>query len=60
MAALREEVGPLVEVCGAACDVGDAASVSGLVARAQERLGTIDVWVNNAGYSGSFQVRGAV
>ena len=34
------------------------ASVDRLVARAQAQLGGIDVVVNNAGYSGSFQVGG--
>lgn len=42
---------------GVACDVGDAASVDALVAAASSLLGGgIDCWVNNAGYSGSFQV----
>ncbi|PRW56949.1 putative chlorophyll(ide) b reductase chloroplastic isoform B [Chlorella sorokiniana] len=53
---LREEVGPGVRVTGVACDVSDPASVERLVGEAAAVLGGgIDVWVNNAGYSGSFQ-----
>jgi NAD(P)-dependent dehydrogenase (short-subunit alcohol dehydrogenase family) len=43
---------------GLDCDVSCPASVDRLVARAQAQLGGIDVVVNNAGYSGSFQVGG--
>ncbi|KAL4451823.1 hypothetical protein ABPG75_007485 [Micractinium tetrahymenae] len=52
---LRQEAGPGADVQGVACDVGDAASVEALMAAAQEKLGGIDVLVNNAGYSGSFK-----
>ena len=42
---------------GVACDVSEPASVEQLVGEAAAALGGgIDVWVNNAGYSGSFQV----
>ncbi|KAL4419490.1 hypothetical protein ABPG77_002276 [Micractinium sp. CCAP 211/92] len=52
---LRHETGPDVDVQGVACDVSDPASVDALMAAAQEKLGGIDVLVNNAGYSGSFK-----
>lgn len=52
---LREEVGLGIDITGLDCDVSCPASVDRLVARAQAQLGGIDVVVNNAGYSGSFQ-----
>ena len=58
MACLK--VGPGVSVHGTDCDVSNSASVSRLAAYAKSRLGRIDVWINNAGYSGSFQVRDAM
>lgn len=45
-----------VTVEGTDCDVSNPASVVRLVSHAQAKLGRIDVWINNAGYSGSFQV----
>ena len=42
-------------VIGVVCDVADAASVQSAAAAAVAHLGSIDVWVNNAGYSGSFK-----
>lgn len=59
VAALQEEVGPGARgtVAGTPCDVSCPASVEALAAAAQEHLGTVDVWISNAGYSGSFQVR---
>lgn len=57
VASLREEVGPGAEVHGCACDVGDVESVEGLAAAARNKLGHVDVWVNNAGYCSGFQVR---
>jgi NAD(P)-dependent dehydrogenase (short-subunit alcohol dehydrogenase family) len=48
----------LLPRAGLDCDVSCPASVDRLVARAQAHLGAIDVVVNNAGYSGSFQVGG--
>lgn len=56
VAQLREEVGQGASIAGATCDVSDAASVDALVAEASALLGgRIDVWINNAGASGSFQ-----
>ena len=43
-------------VFGTACDVSDPQSIRKLAQEAQQRLGQIDVWINNAGYSGCFQV----
>ena len=36
-------------VLGVACDVGDHSQVEGLWARAVERFGKVDIWINNAG-----------
>ena len=41
---------------GIDCDVSNSASVARLASYAKSKLGRIDVWINNAGYSGSFQV----
>ena len=41
---------------GVDCEVASPASVQRLVDAALSQMGSIDVWVNNAGYSGSFQV----
>ena len=57
---MRLKVGPGVSVHGIDCDVSNSASVSRLTAYAKSKLGCIDVWINNAGYSGSFQVRVAM
>jgi NAD(P)-dependent dehydrogenase (short-subunit alcohol dehydrogenase family) len=38
-------------------DVSSPASVARLASLAKDHLGGIDVWINNAGYSGSFQVQ---
>lgn len=54
------QVGPGVNVHGTDCDVSSSASVARLAAYAKSRLGRIDVWINNAGYSGSFQVLAAM
>jgi len=40
---------------GVACDVSDAQAVEALVEATIEKLGGCDCWINNAGYSGSFQ-----
>ena len=50
------QVNPGITVEGTDCDVSNPASVARLVTYAQAKLGRIDVWINNAGYSGSFQV----
>jgi NAD(P)-dependent dehydrogenase (short-subunit alcohol dehydrogenase family) len=44
-----EELRPLGEVDGMACDVSAEADVSTLVRSAEERLGPVDVLINNAG-----------
>lgn len=42
-------------VCeGAACDVSDLGQVQALAQRAIDAFGQIDIWMNNAGISGSF------
>jgi NAD(P)-dependent dehydrogenase (short-subunit alcohol dehydrogenase family) len=38
-------------------DVSSPASIARLASLAKDHLGGIDVWINNAGYSGSFQVQ---
>lgn len=45
---------------GVACDVCSPASIEALKDTAREQLGQVDCWINNAGYSGSFQVRSAL
>jgi chlorophyll(ide) b reductase len=55
MAQLREEVSSDIDVLGMDCDVSSPASVAHLAATAEATLGRVDVWINNAGYSGSFQ-----
>ena len=46
-------------VSGIACDVASPSSVQRLVELASVQLGRLDVWINNAGCSGSFQARPA-
>ncbi|KAL3130994.1 hypothetical protein ABBQ38_000318 [Trebouxia sp. C0009 RCD-2024] len=55
VADMRAEVGPGVVMDGTDCNVSSSASVARLAAYAKSKLGRIDVWINNAGYSGSFQ-----
>lgn len=44
------------EACmGWACDVSDPKSVESLARRASVEMGSVDVWVNNAGCSGGFR-----
>ncbi len=50
------QVSPGVSVDGTDCHVSSSASVARLASYAKSKLGRIDVWINNAGYSGSFQV----
>ena len=50
------QVSPDVVVEGTDCDVSNPARVARLASYAKSKLGRIDVWINNAGYSGSFQV----
>ncbi|MDW3215590.1 MAG: SDR family oxidoreductase [Ilumatobacteraceae bacterium] len=49
LAEMADELG----VVGVPCDVTDETSVRELVSTASEQLGSIDVWVNNAGLGGS-------
>lgn len=44
-----------VRVMGIPCDVGDEVSVKQLAEYAVGSMGGIDVWINNAGYSGSYK-----
>jgi len=56
VAELRREMGPEIKVTGTDVDVGSPASVARLANAAPAALGgPVDVWINNAGYSGSFQ-----
>jgi len=41
---------------GVEVDVSSPASIARLASMANDHLGGVDVWINNAGYSGSFQV----
>jgi len=51
--ALRERhAGGLGRVHGTVCDVSDSASVEQLGEFAKEKLGTIHIWINNAGING--------
>ncbi|CAL8463628.1 g3162 [Coccomyxa elongata] len=52
---LRDEVGPAIWIGGIDCDVSSPASVQRLTDGAASQMGSIDVWINNAGFSGSFQ-----
>ncbi len=50
------QVGGLAWVAGIECDVSSPASVQRLMSAAASQMGSVDVWINNAGNSGSFQV----
>lgn len=55
----RDPPVPATALCaaGLACDVSNPASVDAMMAAAMEQLGgRVDIVINNAGYSGSFQV----
>ncbi len=45
-------VPPTVDAVTAAVDVGDPAAMEGFASRVAERLGPIDLWINNAGVLG--------
>lgn len=47
---------PGLACTGVECDVSNPAAVEALMEAAQQLLGGTDVVINNAGYSGSFQV----
>ena len=46
---------PREQVVGVACDVSKPESIATLTDKALGHLGSVDVWLNNAGYSGSFK-----
>jgi len=48
----KKHEGSIARVHGCVCDVSDAASVEKLGVFAQEKLGTIHYWINNAGING--------
>jgi chlorophyll(ide) b reductase len=48
----KKHEGSIARVHGCVCDVSDAASVEKLGEFAQEKLGTIHYWINNAGING--------
>lgn len=52
VSAIRARVPDGALVHGTQCDVSDAASVEELGRFAQERLGTVGYWINNAGING--------
>ncbi|KAL6758064.1 hypothetical protein V8C86DRAFT_2610769 [Haematococcus lacustris] len=52
---LKQELGPRIPVYGFVCDVSDPADVLALDSHARRMLSQVDVWINNAAYSGSFQ-----
>jgi len=52
---LRAELGDGCEVHGVACDVSVGSHVERLAGEAARIMGRVDVWINNAGYSGSYQ-----
>lgn len=49
-------MGSGIWIGGIDCDVSSPASVQRLADGAASQMGSIDVWINNAGFSGSFQV----
>ena len=51
------QVGGMAWVAGIECDVSSPASVQRLMSAAASQMGSVDVWINNAGNSGGFQVR---
>lgn len=56
MAELREELpAGASAVFGIDCDVSSEASVARLADFAASQMGRVDVWINNAGYSGSYK-----
>ena len=50
------QVGGMAWVAGIECDVSSPASVQRLMSAAASQMGSVDVWINNAGNSGGFQV----
>lgn len=52
---LQAEMGPGICIKGFDVDVSSPGSIARLASLAKNHLGGVDVWVNNAGYSGSFQ-----
>lgn len=52
---LRQLVGGDCVVYGVSCDVASQSSVARLASMARSLFGHVDVWINNAAYSGSFK-----
>lgn len=50
------QVEPQAWLMGIDCNVSSPAAVHRLADAAVSALGSVDVWINNAGYSGSYQV----
>lgn len=51
------QVGSQAAVHGIECEVSSPGAVQRLAKAAISQFGSIDVWINNAGYSGRYQVR---
>lgn len=52
---LGSQFGP-TRLLGQACDVSDPAQVANLWERATAQFGKVDIWVNNAGYTGELHM----
>ena len=50
------QVGGRANVHGIACNVSSPGAVKRLADAAASQMGSVDVWINNAGYSGRYQV----
>ena len=55
IAYVSAQVGSGAWVAGIDCDVTSPASVERLRDAAASQLGTVDIWINNAGCSGGFK-----
>lgn len=52
---LKSEAGEGTSIFGVVCDLCDPISLQAAADEAKALLGGVDVWLNNAGYSGSFK-----
>ena len=50
------KVGQKAAIHGLECNVSSPGAVTRLANAAVSQMGSIDVWINNAGYSGRYQV----
>ncbi len=50
------QVGGKAALYGLECNVSSPGAVTRLANAAASQMGSIDVWINNAGYSGRYQV----